>query len=113
MRILIDAGVNVNARTPHSMRALDMAILHMRRDLVEVLVAGGASVSTAGTDEPIDPFHVASQAATWEEFRVWLHARGVQGNGGILHKWWNEGKGRGMHKSRAGDNSAWKKWTHI
>ncbi|KAL0638689.1 hypothetical protein Q9L58_002267 [Maublancomyces gigas] len=113
VRILIDTGVNVNARTRHLMTALDMAILHMRRDLVEVLVAGGADVSTPGACRAVDPFHVVSQTATWEEFRVWLHARGVQGNGNVLNKWWTEGKGRGMHKSRAGDNSAWKKWTYI
>lgn len=111
VRILLDAGSSVNTRTRHWMMPLDLAILHMRRDLVELLVGVGAYVGDGSGS--LDPFAMVHETATWEDLKSWLHARGVRGTGKSLSEWWNQGKAYGRTPVRSGENNKWKKWTGI
>lgn len=115
VRMLLLAHADVDTRTRNGMRPLDLAVLHMRRDMVQVLVDAGADSSAMVGDgtRSLDPFQVVEETATWEEVRAWLGSRGVRGNGQYLGDWWKQGKRPGRAPVRAGAKNEWLKWGHI
>lgn len=115
VRMLLFANAEVDTRTRNGMRPLDLAVLHMRRDMVQVLVDSGADFRAFSADgtRSLDPFQVVSETATWEEVRAWLHSRGVRGSGQYLGDWWKQGKRPGRAPVRAGAKNDWLKWGHI
>lgn len=115
VKMLLDAGVDVDARTRQGVRPLDLAVLHMRLDLVELLVREGADVSYNVSDKPGDPaplgpVEMVSETTTWGDFKSYLRARGVLVSGRSMCGWWVEGKAAGRTKMRSGVNIDGAKW---
>lgn len=115
VRMLLDAGVDVDARTRQGTRPLDLAVLHMRLELVEFLVRERADVSydvdfRPDDPAPLGPVEMVSETTTWGDFKRYLRARGVLDNGRSMCGWWVEGKAAGRSKMRSGDNLDGRKW---
>lgn len=108
IQMLLDSGVDVEVKTRDGMRALDLGILHMRREVVELLISAGADVSTVITDECdeplLSPFELVGPAATWEQTKDWLYSRGWQPKWRSLSEWWVQGKGPGKTPRRPGQS---------
>lgn len=103
VQLLLDTGVDLEVKTRAGMRLLDLAVLHMRRDLVEMLVAAGADVAGIGFGSaPLDPFEVVAPTSTWEQYKEWLHLRGLRTQPKGLDLWWNLGKGPEKTRKRIG-----------
>lgn len=107
VQFLLDAGVGLEVETRAGMRPLDLAVLHMRRDVVEMLVAAGADVSAmigvgSAPPGPLDPFEMIAPTATWEQYEEWLRLRGVQPWLRGLNEWLNHGKSPGKNLRRPG-----------
>lgn len=106
-QILLDSGADVNARTRQGIRALDLGVLHMRTDIVEMLIQAGADVRTdvtegLGQDRILDPFEVAKETATWDQFIEWLRLRGCNSAWRSLSQWWIQGERPGTNRRRIG-----------
>lgn len=103
VQLLLDTGVDLEVKTRAGMRPLDLAVLHMRRDLVEMLVAAGADVTRVGFGSaPLDPFEVVAPTSTWEQYKEWLRLRGLRTRSRGLDLWWNLGKGPEKTRKRIG-----------
>lgn len=104
IRILLDAGADVEVATRGGMRALDLAVLHKRRDVVEILISAGADVNTGAVDgtAALDPLAMIEEAATWEQLMEWLQLRGWRGRKRSLFQWCNSGRDPLMPPGRAG-----------
>lgn len=118
LQMLLDSGADAEAMTMHGVRPLDLAVLHRRRAVVEMLVRAGANVSARiqenGHDpEVLDPFELVTETATWEEFKAWVHARGLRWSGCTVGQWWNQGKWPGMIPLRRGQGRDMRRWLPI
>lgn len=107
LRVLLDAEADVDVVTRVGMRALDLAVLHMRRDVVELLVQAGADVSAGVTDGSgqvvrLDPFQVVEETATWDQLLEWLRVRGCRLRGNSLSEWRAQAELPGTSSKRAG-----------
>lgn len=111
IQILLDAGADIEVKTRDGMKALDLAVLHRRRDVVEMLIKAGADVNAIVIDETkpgavLDPITMVEETATWEQLQQWLHLRGVKEKS--LLQWWNQGRDMALPPRRAGQGSFFK-----
>lgn len=118
LQMLLDSGADAEAISMHGVRPLDLAVLHRRKAVVEMLVQAGANVSGKiqenGQDpEVLDPFELVTETATWEEFKAWVHARGLRWTGCTVGQWWNQGKEPGMIPLRRGQGRDMRSWLPI
>ncbi|CBX97785.1 hypothetical protein LEMA_P091940.1 [Plenodomus lingam JN3] len=60
IRILLDAGANVNARTRDGETALHVAIRHGRSDIVDVIIAAGPDLDVQTDESGETPLHLAA-----------------------------------------------------
>ncbi|KAL0639479.1 hypothetical protein Q9L58_001508 [Maublancomyces gigas] len=102
MRLLLEAGASVDVRTRSGVRALDLGVMHARKEVVEVLVAAGADVRSARAGsavvgEEMDLWEVLD-ATEWKEVEKWLDRRGWRLAARSLQEWWNQGMQRGAIK---------------
>lgn len=105
VQMMLDRGFDVELETRDGMRALDLAVLHKRRELVEFLIRAGANVNSKVKDKTkqptvLDPFAMVEQEATWEQLEEWLRLRGWRPQGKSLVRWWNLGTDMAMPPTR-------------
>lgn len=78
VRVLLAAGVDVDATTHDGLRALDLALLGMHSDTFRVLLDAGADIAPAeeGRPGPLDPERLLRGTTTWRELEAWFMLRG-------------------------------------
>lgn len=91
MQILLDLHVDVEAKTDHGIRALDLAVLGRHYGNFKMLVDAGA-ITWAGTvDEPHDSVpsavHLLGDTITWGELEVWFKLRGWNWRMEAIRSW--------------------------
>lgn len=102
VRLLLEAGAAVDAHTRWGTRALDLGVVHGRREVVEVLVAAGADVRPAPAGSEVvggdmDMWELLD-TPKWSKVVRWLNRRGWRLTERRLVEWWNQGMYRGAMK---------------
>lgn len=102
VRLLLKAGAAVDAHTRWGTRALDLGVVHGRREVVEVLVAAGADVRPAPAGCEVvgggmDMWELLD-TPKWSKVVRWLNRRGWRLTERRLVEWWNQGMYRGAMK---------------
>lgn len=110
VRLLLDAGADVEAATRNGIRPLDNAVLTMREDVLVLLLAAGADGGTRAPVESLagegccsevrglvldnaavlgvaDPWRLVRRRVEWEELAQWLLLRGCSASWESMAPW--------------------------
>lgn len=109
VRLLLDAGADIEAATRNGIRPLDNAVLTMRTEVLVMLLAAGADERTSAPVESLasgaskevrglmvdtaaalgvaDPWMLVKSHVGWRELAQWLLLRGCEANWDSMSAW--------------------------
>lgn len=107
LRVLLDAGADVEAKTHDGVRAFDLAMLGMHGAAFEMLISAGANTWPKTRGNGIrralrNPFDLVENTAAWADLAAWFKLRGCNSRQNSLFLWARQPTGVGVRAEACG-----------